>query len=241
MGVMVGLAAGAVALAGAGGAAAYAALSAESQIFGRTLVAPREANEIALTYDDGPNPAATPRLLEVLARHGVRATFFLIGGYVRRESALVREMAAAGHGIGDHSMTHPNLALCSGRRIREELGDSKAAIEDVVGAQVRLFRPPFGARRPYVLRVAREMGMMPVMWNIICQDWTPIGGKEICRRAERGLERNRRRGFASNIVLHDGSQTTPAAERLETIKATEMLLERYAAGGTRYRLIEDWV
>ena len=108
----------AAAVVATAGTLTYAALSAQSQLFGPTLIAPAKPNEIALTYDDGPNPVATPRLLEVLARHNVRATFFLIGNFVRQCPALVRDIAAAGHLIGNHTMTHPWLAFHSAARIR---------------------------------------------------------------------------------------------------------------------------
>jgi len=225
-------------LAAVGGTLAWAALSPESQIFGRTLVAPSRPDEFALTFDDGPNPAVTPHLLEVLARANVRATFFLIGGFVRLCPGLVRKIAAAGHLIGNHTMTHPWLAWQSERRIREELGGASAAIEDVLGEPVRYFRAPHGARRPAVLRVAREMGMMPVQWNIICQDWRPIGVEGIFGRATRGVERNRRRGFATNVVLHDGGQEGLGASRMDTVRAAERLLERYS--GMRFVGVDAW-
>jgi peptidoglycan/xylan/chitin deacetylase (PgdA/CDA1 family) len=210
------------------GGAAWAALSPESQIFGRTLVAPGRVNEFALTFDDGPNPEATPRLLEVLERAGVRATFFLIGGFVRQCPELVREIAACGHLVGNHTMTHPWLAWQTEGRIREELRGASAAIEDVLGEQVRYFRCPHGARRPVVLEVVREMGMIPVQWNIICQDWRPIGVEGILRRAVDGVERNRRRGMATNLVLHDGGQEGLGAPRMDTVLAVERLLKKYS-------------
>src|SRR5205814_3684730 len=116
-----GILGGVAAAVAAGGTLAWAALSPGSQLFGRTLVAPARPDEIALTYDDGPNPAATPQLLEVLARHGVRATFFLIGRFVHECPTLTREIRAAGHLIGNHTMTHPWLAWQSEARIYEEL------------------------------------------------------------------------------------------------------------------------
>ena len=206
---------------------AWAALSAESQMFGETMIAPKRPDEIALTFDDGPNPAVTPQLLEVLARAGVRASFFVIGRFVRECPELVREIRMAGHVVGNHTETHPWLAWQTERRIREELGGASAAIEDVLGEQVRYFRAPHGARRPGVLRIAREMGMVPVQWNVICQDWKPLGAEEILRRAVQGAERNRARGTGTNLVLHDGGPEALGAARMDTVRAVERLVERY--------------
>src|SRR6266481_586477 len=108
----------------------YAALSAQSQLFGKVLIASRNPNEIALTYDDGPNDIVTERLLEVLAHHNVRASFFLIGRYVRQRPQIARIIASSGHLIGNHSMTHPWLAWQSATRIREELAGCNALLED---------------------------------------------------------------------------------------------------------------
>lgn len=233
----VGLAAGLAAVA-AGGTVAWAALSAESQMFGRTLVAPKRPNEIGLTFDDGPNPAATPALLELLARVQVRASFFLIGDFVRQCPALVREIRAAGHLVGNHTMTHPWLAWQTERRIREELSGASAAIEDVLGESVRYFRCPHGARRPVVMRAVREMGMVAVQWNVICQDWKPVGTEEIFARAVRGVERSKKRGYATNLVLHDGGQEGLSAERMDTVRAVERLVERYR--GATYVGVDEW-
>src|ERR1700730_16190236 len=148
-------------------ACTYAALSAQSQLFGKVLIASRNPNEIALTYDDGPNDIVTERLLDVLAHSNIRATFFLIGRYVRQRPQIARAVAASGHLIGNHTMTHPWLAWQSSARIRQELADCNALLEDTLGTPVRFFRPPHGARRPYVLHTAHELGLTPVNWNII--------------------------------------------------------------------------
>ena len=227
MGSSAGIAAGLAAVA-VGGTLTWAALSAESQMFGRTLVAPRGRDEIALTFDDGPNPAVTPRLLEVLARAEVRGTFFLIGGFVRQCPELVREIFAAGHLVGNHTMTHPWLAWQTERRIREEVSGGSAAIEDVLGERVRYFRAPHGARRPVVLRVVHEMGMVPVQWNVMGYDWRAIGAEEIADNVDRGVARNRRSGVGSNILLHDGGHLGLGAARMETVRATELLVRKYA-------------
>jgi peptidoglycan/xylan/chitin deacetylase (PgdA/CDA1 family) len=103
-----------------GGTLTYAALSPGSQLFGHTLIAGYDPNQVALTYDDGPNDHATSALLDLLAAHNARATFFMLGKYVRQRKDLVRRVHAAGHLIGNHTETHPWLHRQSDRVIREE-------------------------------------------------------------------------------------------------------------------------
>jgi peptidoglycan-N-acetylglucosamine deacetylase len=211
----------------AAGTITYAALSAQSQLFGKLLIAGSNPDEIALTYDDGPNDLATERLLDVLAQHNVHATFFLIGRYVRQRPHIARAIASAGHLIGNHTMTHPWLAWQSASRIREELQSCNAAIEDILGIPVRYLRPPHGARRPVVFRIARELGLTTVHWNILPGDWKPIGAGEIASRTIRGIEQAQRHNRASNVVLHDGGQAGLGQPRLPTIEATALLLRHY--------------
>jgi peptidoglycan-N-acetylglucosamine deacetylase len=219
----------------------YAALSAQSQIFGKVLIAPRNPNEIALTYDDGPNDIVTERLLEVLARYNVRASFFFIGNYVRQRPQIVRAVSCAGHLIGNHSMTHPWLAWQSATRIREELEKCNALLEDTLGAPIRYFRAPHGARRPAVLSIARSLGLTPTQWNIIAGDWKPIGAEEIASRVIRGITRNRRQKRASNIVLHDGGQGGLGQPRLPTVEATELVLRNYnGQSETKFVTVDSW-
>jgi peptidoglycan/xylan/chitin deacetylase (PgdA/CDA1 family) len=225
----------------AAGELTYAALSAQSQLFGPVLVASHNPNEIALTYDDGPNDIATERLLEVLARHQTRATFFLIGRYVRQRPQIARAIAAAGHLIGNHTMTHPWLAWQSAARIREELTACNAALEDALGQPIRYFRPPHGARRPLVLRTARELGLTAVQWNVITKDWKPISADEIVARTVHGITQNQRRNRASNILFHDGGDQSLGQPRLPTVEATDQLLRRYnQQPETNFVTVDSW-
>ena len=220
------------------GGLAYAANWPTSQIFGRTLVAARvpgapaeHAHPIALTYDDGPSPRNTELLLEVLAEHGARATFFLIGAHVRKHPQLARSVLAAGHVVGNHTDMHPALARKAVERNREEITRCQRTIEDVLGVSPRLFRPPYGSRRPATLRIAREVGLTPVLWNITAHDWSPIGEQKILRKVEQGIARNRTRGVASNLLLHDashldGAEASQCASRADTIAVTRSLLLR---------------
>lgn len=224
---------------GAAGGYAYAANWPTSQIFGRTIVGGDDPGEIALTYDDGPNERYTPRLLDLLARHGVRATFFLIGRHVVRRPQLVRALHAAGHLIGNHTMNHPVLLWQSPRRIRQELGDCSKAIEDALGEPVRFFRPPHGARRPDVLGTAAELGLTPVMWNVTGCDWKIHEPAQLIRRVERLRSRRSRSG--ANILLHDGSQwEEPGLDRTATLTATDSLLGVWKRLGYRMVTVERW-
>jgi peptidoglycan-N-acetylglucosamine deacetylase len=223
------------------GGCAYAALSPQSQLFGKTLIASPNPNEIALTYDDGPNDIVTERLLDVLAQYNVRATFFLIGKFVRQRPQIVRAIAASGHLIGNHTMTHPWLAWQSSARIHQELAGCNALLEDTLGTSIRYFRAPHGARRPVVLQIARSLGLTPVQWNIIPGDWRPIGAEVIASRTVRGIARNQRHNRASNIVLHDGGQKGLGQPRLPTVEATRILLQKYSTQTeTKFVTIDSW-
>jgi peptidoglycan-N-acetylglucosamine deacetylase len=225
----------------AAGTLTYAALSAQSQLFGKVLIAGSNPNEIALTYDDGPNDIATERLLEILARANVRATFFMIGSFVRQRPAIARAVAAAGHLIGNHTMTHPWLAWQSASRIRTELTNCNAILEDTLGQPIRFFRPPHGARRPAVLRIARELGLTTVQWNVTAQDWKPIPTATILNLVERGIGHNRQRGLASNILLHDGGHLSLGQPRQPTVDVTATLLDLCRSTSTRFVTPEDWI
>ena len=213
----------------AAGVFAYAAMWPGSRIFGKALIAPKRPDELALTFDDGPNATWTPRLLEILARHDVRATFFLLGSRAEGKPELVRRIAAAGHVIGNHSWSHPNLARTSASRVREELERTNETLEQITGMPVNFFRPPFGARRPAVLRIARELGLTPVLWNAMTSDWSEPSAERIAEQLTKAIEGQRRHGYAANIVLHDGGHRDPAANREPSVTAAGMLIERYKA------------
>jgi peptidoglycan-N-acetylglucosamine deacetylase len=211
------------------GGYAYAANWPTSQIFGRTLLGGANPRRIALTYDDGPNDPCTLQLLDILAEHKVRATFFLIGRFVRQRPEIVRAILSAGHLVGNHTMTHPVLLWERPSRVREELAGCNAEIEDAGGEAVRFFRPPHGARRPDILRTARELGLTPVLWNAMGHDWDAREPTQIVRRVQARVLSNQKRKQGTNVLLHDGDQAGLGADRGKTLAATRALLPAWKA------------
>jgi peptidoglycan/xylan/chitin deacetylase (PgdA/CDA1 family) len=213
--------------AAAAGYLGYATMAPGSQLYGRTLTHGSDPGQIALTYDDGPNDPHTLRLLDVLAEHQAKATFFLIGQYVKKRPDIARAIQAAGHAIGNHTFTHPNLVLCSSAKLNQELSECGKALEDAIGTPVRLFRPPFGGRRPDVLGTVRAKGMEPVMWSVTAFDWSARSSEFIVDKVTKEVDR--RRGKRSEIVLlHDGGHLGFGADRGFTVEATKALLNKYA-------------
>jgi peptidoglycan/xylan/chitin deacetylase (PgdA/CDA1 family) len=206
--------------------AGYQSMAPTGQWYGRTFTgSARGVKQLALTYDDGPNHPHTLRLLEVLAKHEVYATFFLVGRYVRQRPDIVRQVAEAGHIIGNHTFTHPFLALKSAAEIRKELTDCSAAIQDAIGDHSSLFRPPFGSRRPAVLRIAHELGLEPIMWDVTGYDWNAPPAAAIETRVATQIK------GGNVILLHDGGHKQMGADRSQTVQATDHLIARYKSEG----------
>jgi peptidoglycan/xylan/chitin deacetylase (PgdA/CDA1 family) len=227
--------------AGFAGFAWYHGQVPTSQLYGRTICRVREAGKaIALTYDDGPNPVETPRLMEVLERHGAKATFLLIGRWAEREPGLIREVVGAGHAIGNHTFTHPTMPLRTAAQLREELRRCRGAIE-AAGVELTrvngeaLMRPPYGRRRPGTLRVLRDEGYAPLLWSITCYDWRRTATPpKLVRRATRARE-------GDIVLLHDGSHKDPAHDRSVSIAATDEVLGRLTAEGYRFVTVPELV
>ena len=220
---------GGIAAAAAATWAGFHTMWPTSQVYGRTFIGLESGSRLlALTYDDGPNDPYTWRLLEVLERHGVKATFFLIGRFVEQRPEIARAVVAAGHVIGNHTWSHPNLIFANAAEVRRQLQGTQRAILDATGVEPQLFRPPFGGRRPVTLRIAREMGLQPIMWNVSCYDWKAISADQIFGHAERQI-------CGGNVILlHDGEYHRIGVDRTRSIAASERILSRYQAEGCEF-------
>jgi peptidoglycan-N-acetylglucosamine deacetylase len=207
-------------------AAGYQSIAPTGQWYGHTFTGlARGTKRLALTYDDGPNDPHTMRLLEVLAGHNVYATFFLIGRYVQQRPDLAREIAKAGHVVGNHTFTHPLLTFKPSAEIGQQFSHCRSALEDAIGAHSNLLRPPFGGRRPAVLKIARELGLEPIMWNVTGYDWDAPPSTVIEKKVSRQI-----RG-GDVILLHDGGHRQMGADRAQTVQATDHLITKYKSEG----------
>jgi peptidoglycan/xylan/chitin deacetylase (PgdA/CDA1 family) len=226
---MLGTVLGELGVAGLATVAGYNTMSPTSQLYGRTFIGlPRGTRLMALTYDDGPNDPYTWRMMEVLERHGVKATFFLIGRFVQQKPGIARALVDAGHVIGSHTWDHPNLIFCSTSNARRQLEQAQKAILDATGVETRLFRPPFGGRRPASLRAVRAFGLLPIMWNVTCYDWKASSAEEIVDHAARQI-----RG-GDVILLHDGGYRRMGSDRSRTVAASDEILTRYGEEGYEF-------
>lgn len=175
---------------------------------------------VALTFDDGPHPDFTVRLLDILARYGAQATFFMVGASAARQPELVRQVARAGHCIGNHSYDHLSFPLLSSRERRRQLRLAQAAIAPY---GQRLFRPPYGHQNLASRLDALRLGYQVVTWNVVANDWLDHDATWLTNR----LTDQIRPG--SIILLHDALFDAEAErffDRSPTLEAIDLLLAR---------------
>ena len=218
--------------ASAAGVLAYAVRVPSSSLLAPSVYRGSPARPaIALTFDDGPSES-TPDVLDILARHGVPATFFQCGANVRRLPHIAREVAARGHEIGNHSDTHPRLYFQSARFIYRELAGAQESIEQATGLRPRLFRPPYGARWFGLRQAQRQLGLLGVMWSTLALDWKWPEP----RIAQRLLD-----GTANGAIfcLHDGRRLEPRPDIRPTLGALRAVLPKLIEQGFHFEKVTD--
>jgi peptidoglycan/xylan/chitin deacetylase (PgdA/CDA1 family) len=214
------------------GAMVYAVRGRSSQAFGRSFYRgdPRKP-DVALTFDDGPC-RSTPALLELLAKHGVRATFFMCGQNVRRFPEIARAVRDAGHEIANHSDSHPYLHFKTPEFIFRELAVAQESIHAITGVTPRWFRPPYGVRWFGLAAAQRRLGLTGVMWSVLGPDWKWPG-----ERVAEAVVRRVRNG--SVICLHDGRRLAAAPETGATLRAVEAVIPRLKDRGLRFVTVSE--
>ena len=202
------------------------------KFLGRSLLCELDTTEkrIALTFDDGPNPHITPRLLDMLQAKGIVATFFVVGRRVRHYPDLVAQTAAAGHEIGNHGYHHVPLSTLPTRLIRSELSVCSNLITEITGQPPRFMRPPMGWFNRRVLRAVRDSGLEPVIGSVHPRDSRRPGLETILRRLRRGV------GPGGVIILHDGGWRI-GVDRSQTLEAVDVISDELLEDGYGFETV----
>jgi len=208
---------------------AHGAYHRNSPVFGRVLgrLSTKE-KVVALTFDDGPNPAATPRILDALEAEDVHASFFLLGRHVERWPDLARRVAAAGHAVGNHGYHHRKLHFRGPGYVRLDLTLGTDAIVRASGTKPALFRAPHGFRSPWVTSIARELGQRTIGWTLGVWDSDRPGADLIVRRAVDGSRPG------TILLLHDGDGYDPDGDRTQTAEALPRIIRELRDRGYRF-------
>jgi peptidoglycan-N-acetylglucosamine deacetylase len=200
-------------------AGVHGALHRNSPVFGRVLSKlPTRDHTVALTFDDGPNAEATPRILDVLGAAGIRATFFALGRHVERWPELLRRAAADGHTLGNHGYHHRKLHLRSPSYVREDIRLGTDRIEAATGVRPAFFRAPHGFRNPWVTRAASDHGQRVVGWTLGVWDSDQPGAEAIAKRAVDGCRPG------TILLLHDGDGYDARGDRSQTAAALPSII-----------------
>ena len=188
------------------------------------VVAPRPAPVIYLTFDDGPHPVYTPQILEVLASHRARSTFFVVGSMVRNWPEAARQIVDEGHSIQLHSWRHANLTTLTREEFITDTTRSQAALEEVVNRRATCMRPPYGEVNDRVIEWATSLNLRTVLWSHTGADWLDLSAEQIARRVVNGAQPG------SVVLLHDGG-----GNRARTVSALRIILEELTEAGYRFR------
>lgn len=217
---------------GLAGFAIHGALHRNSILFGPVMGRlPTRERHIALTFDDGPNPEATPRILDVLGQLGVKATFFILGRHAEKWPEIVRRAETEGHQIGNHGYFHKKLHLRSPFYVKRDIRLGKCAIERAGVNSPRFFRPPHGFRSPWVSAIASSVGERTIGWSLGVWDSDRPGVSEIAKRTIEGVKPG------SIVLLHDGDGYDANGDRLQTAKALPEIIARLQKRGYSFVLL----
>ncbi len=196
---------------------------------------PAAAGHMALTFDDGPYPPYTDRLLDVLKEKKAHATFFLVAEQAQRHPELVRRMAEEGHMVGLHAFRHRDFLKLTEEERQNDLAQGKKVLQAILGKAPVYWRPPHGFRDFSVMEVAAAQKLTGVNWSVIPRDWTGIGKQEIHDRVADKAENG------AIVLLHDGDSPFYKASRQPTVDAVALLIDSLREKGYHLVSLEEYV
>lgn len=186
--------------------------------------------KIALTFDDGPHPTKTEKILDILDRYDVKATFFIIGSNAEYHPEIVAQEVLRGHEVANHSYSHTNLSKCTPEQIKKEIDLADRAIEKAAGIRPKLFRPPEGAYSENSVKIAGELGKNTIIWTVDTMDWANRSADDIVKN----IKENVRSG--SIILFHDFTSA-----KAHTIEALEIIIPYLKSQGYEFVTVSDFI
>ncbi|MGN1095796.1 MAG: polysaccharide deacetylase family protein [Eubacteriales bacterium] len=191
------------------GALASAPPTKDGVVFSGTTAC---GKKIALTFDDGPHPYKTRKILDILDKYGVKATFFIIGVNAEKYPQIVLEEVSRGHEVGNHSYSHTRLSKCTPEEVKNEIDKTDRIILNAAGVKPRLFRPPEGAYSPEIVKTAAELEKTTIIWTVDTLDWAKASCEDIVKNIKTNIR------YGSIILFHDftgdGTHTADALEKI---------------------------
>lgn len=186
--------------------------------------------KIALTFDDGPHPVKTPKILDLLDKYGVKATFFIVGANAEAYPEIIAREAQSGHELANHSFTHPRLSKLTESEIKAEIERTDAAIKKAAGVTPKLFRPPEGAYSRDIVKIAAENGKETVIWTVDTMDWAKTPRDAMVENVKANVT------FGSIILFHDCTR-----DGTFTLEALEVLLPYLKSQGYEFVTVSSLI
>lgn len=191
--------------------------------------------QIALTFDDGPTQRVTPRVLEILRREGVPATFFVVGARAAESPELLRAIVAGGHEIGNHSQTHTPMKVLRRKDIRAEITLCESTVWRIANERTRLFRAPYGLWSRRIVREAMALGYQPIHWSTSSRDWRGISAHAVVRNSLGPV------GPGTILLFHDGFGRRAQGNRDAMIESLPMIIQALRHQGYEFVTVSKMI
>lgn len=191
-----------------------------------------EEKKVALTFDDGPYPPYTQRVLDILKEKNVHASFFLVGENVKAYPDLVREEMSQGHLLGSHTYDHKDLLRLSGEEVKEEINEGVKIVQEITGTKPIFVRVPHGFKDFSVMSQIEALHLRAVNWSVLPKDWTNPGVDVIVNRVVDDVKPG------SIVLLHDGDSPNRKAPRQETVEALPIIIDKLREKGYTFVTVD---